>query len=93
MTMDNDIVRADPRFRRQAVLLLVVAAALGTAGIRWGLPWLEVARLTQPGVQRTICVTFAAVIVGLAALVVYSGRGSRDWAARRSSGSSSCHRG
>lgn len=72
--MDNDIVRADPRFRRQAALLLVVAAALGAAGIRWGRPWLEMARRTQPGVQRIICITFAAVIVGLAVLVVYSGR-------------------
>jgi hypothetical protein len=74
MTVDDSIVHADPRSRRQAMVLLVVAVALGTAGIRWGLPWLEAARLTQPGVQRAICVTFAAVIVGLAALVVFSGR-------------------
>ncbi len=72
--MDDDIVRADPRFRRQAVVLLVVAAALGAAGIRWGLPWLDMARQTQPGVQRAICITFAGVVVGLSVLVVYSGR-------------------
>ena len=72
--MTDDIARADPRFRRQALLLLLVSVALGAAGIRWGLPWLEVARLTKPGVQRTICLTFAAVIVALALLVVTSGR-------------------
>ena len=72
--VSDDIARADPRFRRQALLLLLASAALGAAGIRWGLPWLEVARLTQPRMQRTICLTFAAVIVTLALLVVTSGR-------------------
>lgn len=72
--MDDDIVRADPRFRRQALLLLAAAAALFAAGIRWGLPWLDAARQTQPGVQRITCLSFGGVIVGLSLLVVYSGR-------------------
>jgi len=42
--MDEDMVRADARFQRQAVVLLVVAAAALAAGIAWGLPWLETAR-------------------------------------------------
>src|SRR5574341_1367539 len=42
--VDEDIVRADPRFRRQALWLLAGAAALFAAGIRWGLPWLDAAR-------------------------------------------------
>ena len=77
--VDNDIVRADPRFKRQALLFLAAAAALIAAGLRWGLPWLDAARQTEPGVQRIICLSFGGVIVALALLVVYSGRRIARW--------------
>lgn len=72
--MKAEIVRGDPGVRRRAVALLLGAAVLGGATIQWGLPWLETARHSRPGVQRAICVTFAAVIVTLAVAVIALGR-------------------
>jgi len=61
--IDERVVRADPVLRKQALAILLGSAIVGAAAIYWGLPWLETARLTRPGMQRAICVTFAAVIV------------------------------
>jgi hypothetical protein len=72
--MNNEVVRADPVMRRRAVAIVLGAALVGAAAIQWGLPWLEVARLRQPGMQRTICISFVAVIVALALAVIMSGR-------------------
>ena len=69
----RELVRADPVLQKQALAILAGSAIVGAAGIYWGLPWLEAARLTQPGVQRAICVTFAAVIVAIAVAAVTSG--------------------
>ena len=69
----HEVVRADPALRRRALAILLAAALLGTAAIYWGLPWLELARLQRPGMQRPICITFAAVIVALAVAVITSG--------------------
>jgi len=72
--MTDEVVRADPVVRRRALALLLGAAVAGAAAIQWGLPWLELARLRQPGIQRTICLTFLGVIVALALAVIGSGR-------------------
>ena len=64
--MSDEVVRADPVLRRRAVAMLLGAGVVGAAAIQWGLPWLELARLRQPGMQRTICITFLAVIIVLA---------------------------
>lgn len=72
--MKAEIVRGDPGVRRRAVALLIGAAVSGGAAIQWGLPWLETVRHSRPGVQRAICVTFAAVIVTLAVAVIALGR-------------------
>ena len=72
--MNNEVVRADPATRKRAVAIVLGAALVGAAAIQWGLPWLELARLRQPGMQRTICITFVAVIVALALAVIMSGR-------------------
>jgi len=72
--MTDEVVRADPVVRRRALALLLGAAVAGAAAIQWGLPWLELARLRQPGMQRTICLTFLGVIVALALAVIGSGR-------------------
>jgi hypothetical protein len=72
--MNNEVVRADPVMRRRAVAIVLGAALVGAAAIQWGLPWLEVVRLRQPGMQRTICISFVAVIVALALAVIMSGR-------------------
>lgn len=71
--VDQSVVRADPVLRRQALGLLLGSVIAGAAAIYWGLPWLETARLTRPGVQRAICITFAAVIVAIAVAAVTSG--------------------
>jgi len=72
--MNHDVVRADPVMRKRAVAILLGATLVGAAAIQWGLPWLELARLRQPGMQRTICVTFLVVIVALALATIVSGR-------------------
>lgn len=72
--MNDELVRADPVVRRRALAILLGAAVAGAAVIQWGLPWLELARLRQPGMQRTICITFLGVIVALAFAVIGSGR-------------------
>ena len=72
--MNNDVVQADPAMRKRAVAIVLGAALVGAAAIQWGLPWLELARLRQPGMQRSICITFVAVIVALALAVIMSGR-------------------
>lgn len=71
--IDLGVVRADPVLRRQALAVVLGAALLGAAGIYWGLPWLEAARQARPGVQRAICISFAAVIVALAVATITSG--------------------
>jgi len=72
--MNNDVVRADPVLRRRALAIVALAGAVGAAAIQWGLPWLELARVRRPGMQRTICLTFLVVIVVLALAVIMSGR-------------------
>jgi hypothetical protein len=72
--MNDELVRADPVVRRRALAILLGAGVAGAAAIQWGLPWLELARLRQPGMQRTICITFLGVIVVLARAVIGSGR-------------------
>src|SRR5260370_19544040 len=72
--MSDELVRADPVVRRRALAILLGAAVAGAAVIQWGLPWLELARLRQPGMQRTICITFLGVLVALALAVIGSGR-------------------
>jgi hypothetical protein len=72
--MNNEVVRADPVLRKRAVAILLGAGVVGAAAIQWAFPWLELARLRQPGMQRTICITFVAVIVALAVAVIMSGR-------------------
>jgi hypothetical protein len=53
--MNDEVVRADPVLRKRAVAMVLGAGVVGAAAIQWGLPWLELARLRQPGMQRTIC--------------------------------------
>jgi len=72
--MSDEVVRADPVLRRRAVAMLLGAGVVGAAAIQWGLPWLELARLRQPGMQRPICITFLAVIIVLALASIMSGR-------------------
>lgn len=72
--MNYELVRADPVVRRRALAILLGAAVAGAAVIQWGLPWLSLARLRQPGMQRTICISFLGVIVALALAVIGSGR-------------------
>ena len=72
--MNNEVVRADPVMRKRAVAILLGAALVGTAAIQWGLPWLELALLRQPGMRRTICLTFLAVVVAIALATMISGR-------------------
>ncbi len=72
--MNDELVRPDPVVRRRALAILLGAAVAGAAVIQWGLPWLERARLRQPGMRRTICITFLGVIVALALAVIGSGR-------------------
>jgi hypothetical protein len=72
--VNDHVVRADQVLRKRAVAMLLAAALLGAAAIQWGLPWLELARLRQPSTQRTICISFLAVIVALALAAIWSGR-------------------
>ena len=72
--MIDEVVRADPVLRKRAMAIVLGAGVVGAAVIQWGLPWLELARLRQSGMQRTICVTFLWVIVALALAVIMSGR-------------------
>lgn len=72
--MNDEVVEADPVLRRRAVALLLAAALIGAAAIQWGLPWLELARLRQPGMQRTICISFLFVIIAVALATIMSGR-------------------
>ena len=72
--MNDEVVRADPVLRKRALAMLLAAGAVGGAAIQWGLPWLELARLRQPGMQRTICITFLGVIVAVALATIVSGR-------------------
>ena len=78
-TSPPQIVRADPRRRRLAVVIVLVALILGAFGIAWGLPALAewVAADTSPGRvsrARMVCLAFGAIIVLLAAAVIGSGR-------------------
>jgi hypothetical protein len=72
--VNDEVVHADPVLRRRAVALLLAAALIGAAAIRWGPPWLELARLHQPGMQRTICISFLFVIIAVALATIMSGR-------------------
>jgi len=72
--MNDEVVRADPVLRKRALAILLGAGMVGGAAIQWGLPWLELARLRQPGMQRTICITFLGVIIAVALATIMSGR-------------------
>ena len=68
--MNDEVVRADPVLRKRAVAILLGAGVVGAAALQWGLPWLELARLRQPGMQRTICISFLGVIIGWTLVVL-----------------------
>ena len=72
--MNDEVVRADPVLRKRAVAILLGAGVVGAAAIQWGLPWLELARLRQPGMQRTTCISFLGVIIAVALATIMSGR-------------------
>ena len=73
-----EIVRADPRMRRQALVIVVGGLAVGAAVIGWGLPWLEEwvrhAYLTgNTAVRRWVCIGAGAGILALGLGVTASG--------------------
>ena len=60
-----EILRADPRLRRQAMILLVVVTALGSAAIQWLLPWANatVEEAVRSGMPRSaVCKSTLAVL-------------------------------
>lgn len=74
-----EMVRADPRRRRLAIIIVFVSLILVAFGIAWGLPALEewVVSDTSPGRvsrARMVCLAFGGIIVLLAAAVIGSGR-------------------
>jgi hypothetical protein len=72
-----EIMRADPRTRRRAIVIVLTAAALGTVLIGWLLPAFQgallEARATGRISGRAICLSFLGLLVLVAAGVIASG--------------------
>jgi hypothetical protein len=71
-----DIIRADPRLRRLALLMVLGTAVLGGAAIEWLLPWANatVEEAVRGGMPRSVvCKSTLGVLSGFALMVAAFG--------------------
>jgi hypothetical protein len=79
-----EVVRADPRLRKQALVMVVVATALFTGAVEWLVPWTNqtIAQAMREGMPRSaVCKSalvvlsvFAVSVAGFGAYVIALGR-------------------
>lgn len=74
MSVDNqDIIAADPRLRRFALLMVLAGVIVGAMLLQWGLPALSGMAATGQIRKRWICLGFLGVLILLVGPVVFVG--------------------
>lgn len=71
--MNQDLVRADPAYRKKVIFVYVIFAAVGAAIIGWGIPWLgkHLQSLDPKEALQFMKLILIAVFLGVLPLAFY----------------------